>query len=149
VAATDRVVRALIEKDVGQPVLAFARFGIAGANSATGAVEAVSLFSVGGLIRRRGQASWPTPAYLAVCESIVNVFSARFDRGTRLIGPVMVWRRDLVDAVTVDGQLRVRVRPAPNRPVVELEAVEPGPESARVIRYLCEGPEGAGERQGH
>jgi hypothetical protein len=148
-AAIDSVLRALIEKELGQPVLALARFAIARTNSGSDMRAVVNVFRVGDWLNRRAHAAWPTPAYLAVCKSTVNVFSARFDRGTRLLGPVMVWHREVLTALAIgDDEPRVRVRPALNRPTIDLEAVEPGPESALVVRYLCQGPEPTRDTEG-
>jgi hypothetical protein len=137
VAAIDSVVRALVEKQLHGPVLAIASFRIAGTDTRLGAPTAVNL-SVGGWLQRRRQITWPIPAYLAVSDSTIGVYSARFDRGTRLLGPLMEWRRDVLTAAVVeDSRFRVRVRPVPNRHAIELEAVEPGPEAAAVIGHLC------------
>jgi hypothetical protein len=138
VAAIDGVVRALVERQLDQPVLAIAGFRISGTDTGLGTPAAVNPFSVGGWLQRRRQITWPAPAYLAVSDATISIFSARFDRGTRLLGPLMVWRRDvLVAAAVEDSDVRVRVRPVPNRPAIELEAVERGPEATAVIRHLC------------
>jgi hypothetical protein len=136
VAAIDSVVRALVELRLDEPVLALAGFRVVGDDTAFD-TSGVQLFSVGGWLVRRRKANWPTPAYLAVCESTVSVFSANLGRTTRLLGPLIVWQRAALAAKTRDDGFRVIVLPAPNKPVLELEAVEPGPESASVIRLLC------------
>jgi hypothetical protein len=136
VAAIDTVVRALVERRLDEPVLAMARFQVAGDDTSFD-TAGVQLFSVGGWLVRRRKANWPTPAYVVVCESTISVFSASFGRSTRLVGPLIVWRRKAVAAKAREDRIRVVVLPAPNKPALELEAVEPGPQSDAVIRHLC------------
>lgn len=137
VAAIDAVVRALVERRLDEPVLAMARFQVVGADSRFD-TSGVQLFSVGGWLVRRRKAGWPAPAYVVVCESTISVFSAKFGPSTRLVGPLIVWRRKALAAKSRDDGARVVVLPAPNKAALELEAVEPGPASDAVIRHLCE-----------
>jgi hypothetical protein len=146
VATVDELVRGLIEKQVAEPVLALARFHASGPESPQywpfplipcRAVPFSWLPRLLRWLRWRRAVRLPRPAYLAVGESAVRVSSARFGRGTRLLGPFEVWQRCEITEATVQGDgFRVSFRPGPNRDLVDLEAVEPGPEAASVIRYL-------------
>jgi hypothetical protein len=78
------------------------------------------------------------PAYLAVGDTTVTVFSARFGPRCRGLGPYAVWLpHDIADAAVRGNGFRVTFRPAASRRLLDLEAVEPGPEAARGLRYLC------------
>jgi hypothetical protein len=80
---------------------------------------------------------FPNPAYLALTNSILYVFSARFGAAARLIGPTHEWKRSEMRTKASERiALGVRVQLAPGKPIIEVEAVDPGPESARLVRLL-------------
>jgi hypothetical protein len=76
------------------------------------------------------------PAYIAVTDRKVQVFSARFGKVTTVLGPVESWNRSDVSAERVGFAMRMAV---PGRDLV-VEPVRPG-EAERVMALLCK-PQG-------
>jgi hypothetical protein len=87
--------------------------------------------------RRRG-VHLPIPGYLAVTASSVYVFSARFGGTTKIIGPKQQWpRTDIQVEHSTDSSSQILLRLGVGKPIIEIKAADPGPESAQVIRLLC------------
>jgi hypothetical protein len=86
---------------------------------------------------RRRALQFRTPAYLAVTASAVHVFSARSGATTRIIGPTHSWPRSQIQPrPSPTNKFRLFVRWAADKPEAEIEAAEPGPESAKVVELL-------------
>jgi hypothetical protein len=146
VASIDGVVRQLAQQRLDEPILAIAQFRVAGPELRWWTPLAVVVAQVPDWVARRHQARLPTPAFVSITESSVVVFSARFGRTTRVIGPVRVWPRAQVTAVPGDAPFMVTVRPGPESVQIELDASDPGPDAASVIRLLCSADASAPDR---
>jgi len=131
------VLRSLAENRLGEPILAMAQFRAAPPDA-----NPLNLFVLADLIHRRRSARLPNPAFLAVGKTAVHVFSARFGTRIRLIGPLDRWSRSDLTATRSSGRyLRMIVQISPDRPRVELEAVDPDADADKVIE-LCTTPLG-------
>ena len=113
-------------------ILAMAQFRVSGPASFP-----LNSFVAVEWLRRRQRSRLPTPTYLAVCESSVFVFSARFGGTTQILGPFDEWPKSeisLARSDTNDCAFTLTLRHDGRS--IELAAAEPGVESTRVMALL-------------
>jgi hypothetical protein len=108
-----------------------AQFHPQGPTTVRGGVFGLVLAGLEWLWRRRA-AQLPVPAYIAVTDRKVQVFSARFAKVTTVLGPVESWSRSDVRGERVGTAMKLAV---PGRDLV-VEAARPG-EAERVMALLC------------
>jgi hypothetical protein len=140
-AAVDSELRRLAQQRVKEPILAMAQFRAAGPTANRGGTAAGVIYDAVRWIHARRTAQMPNPAYLAITELTLYVFSARFGISVKLIGPTQQWpRSEVIARHSDDNQFCVQLQLEPDKPH-EMEAADPGPESATLISLLCRGPD--------
>jgi hypothetical protein len=132
-SSVDAELLRLAQARVRPSILAMAQFHVTGPRSFP-----LNFFVGAEWLLKKRRSHVPTPTYLAVTESSVFVFSARFGGTTQIIGPVDEWpKSELSISRSATNKFVVTVTPRRDGRAIELEAAEPGVDSERAIALLC------------
>src|SRR6266568_5159151 len=142
-SAVDAELRRLAQERVDDTILAMAQFRFVVPENVGGGppllwLIGLALWKFRTVLRGRGGVHLPNPAYLAMTESVVYVFSARFGGAARIAGRTQQWPRSEINAWHWhDNRHAFLFQLGENNPAVEIEAADPSRESATLIDLLC------------